>query len=299
MSRVAVILYLLVRSAVRGLQSSPVTTAIATLTISVSLVLVGAFGLVVGNMQGLLEGFGRDLRVTVYLEADLGAQAQRDLVSRVSKLPGVEDAELIDESAALERFERMQGGAALLAGLESNPLPASIEIVLAEDERTEAGLAGLERALVALPGVDEVAHGQEWIEGYARAARVARGMGALLGAVLVLATLLIVMNTIRLAVYARADELDILALVGASRTFVRVPFLLEGTLQGAVGGGVAVLLLWAGFALLVPQLREGLVFFLGNAEPRFLDAAEVIRMVVGGACLGLFGSFAALLGERS
>lgn len=299
MSRVAVILYLLVRSAVRGLQSSPVTTAIATLTISVSLVLVGAFGLVVGNMQGLLEGFGRDLRVTVYLEADLGAQAQRDLVSRVSKLPGVEDAELIDESAALERFERMQGGAALLAGLESNPLPASIEIVLAEDERTEAGLAGLERALVALAGVDEVAHGQEWIEGYARAARVARGMGALLGAVLVLATLLIVMNTIRLAVYARADELDILALVGASRTFVRVPFLLEGTLQGAVGGGVAVLLLWAGFALLVPQLREGLVFFLGNAEPRFLDAAEVIRMVVGGACLGLFGSFAALLGERS
>ena len=299
MNRVTVILYLLLRSALRGLQSSPVTTFVATLTIAVALVLVGAFGLVVGNMQGLLEGFGQDLRVTAYLEPGLGSASQRELALAVADFKGVADVELIDEDAALARFERMQGGAALLAGLESNPLPASIEIVLDSDERTQAGLAALELALVALDGVAEVAHGQEWIEGYARAAQVARGMGSLLGAVLVLATLLIVMNTIRLAVYARADELDILALVGASRTYVRVPFLLEGTVQGAAGGAVAVLLLAVGFQLFVPQLQEGLVFFLGNATPRFLDGTEIMRMIVGGACLGLFGSFAALLGERS
>ena len=299
MNRVAVIVWLLLRSALRGLQSSPVTTLVATLTIAISLVLVGAFGLVVGNMQGLLEGFGRDLRVTAYLEPDLGAQKQRELMLAVADFKGVDGVELIDEDAALARFERMQGGAALLAGLEENPLPASIEIVLESDERTREGLAALEATLAALDGVAEVAHGQEWIEGYARAAGVARGVGALLGAVLVLATLLIVMNTIRLAVYARADELDILALVGASRTYVRVPFLLEGTVQGAVGGTLAVLLLLAGFHLFVPQVRDGLVFFLGNAAPRFLDGAEILRMIVGGAALGLFGSFAALLGERS
>ena len=252
-------------------------------------------------MQGLLEGFGRDLRVTAYLEPDLGPAVQRDLVLAVADFRGVDGVELIDEDAALARFERMQGGPALLAGLESNPLPASIEIVLDSDDRTREGLAALEGALVELAGVAEVAHGQEWIEGYARAAQVARGMGSLLGAVLVLSTLLIVMNTIRLAVYARADELDILALVGASRTFVRVPFLLEGTVQGAVGGALAIVLLWVGFHVFVPQVQEGLVFFLGNAVPRFLDGSEVLRMIVGGACLGLglVGSFAALLGERS
>jgi cell division transport system permease protein len=250
-------------------------------------------------MQGLLDGFGRDLKVTAYLEDDLGGERQRALASRVAALEGVEQVDLIDEAAALARFERMQGGAALLAGLDENPLPASLEIVLEAERRTEGGLRELEGALVALPGVAEIAHGQEWIEGYSRAAGVARGVGTLLGAVLVLATLLIVMNTIRLAVYARADELDILALVGASRTYVRVPFLLEGTLQGAVGGALAVALLALGFELFVPQVREGLVFFLGNAAPHFLDGGEIVRMVVGGAGLGLVGSFAALLGERS
>jgi cell division transport system permease protein len=294
-----VIVFLLVRSALRGLQTSPVTTAIATATIAIALVLVGAFGLLVGNMQGLLEGFGRDLKVTAYLAADLAPDRQRALATEAATLDGVEQVDLVDEAEALARFERMQGGAALLEGLEGNPLPASLEIVLDAERRTETGLRALEAELVALAGIDEVAHGQEWIEGYARAAGVARGVGLLLGAVLVLATLLIVMNTIRLAVYARADELDILALVGASRTYVRVPFLLEGTLQGAVGGAFAVALLAIGFQLFVPQLRDGLVFFLGNAAPRFLDGGEIARMVIGGAGLGLLGSFAALLGERS
>ncbi len=299
MNRVGVIVYLLMRSAVRGLQTSPVTTAIATLTIAIALVLVGAFGLLVGNMQGLLDDFGRDLKVTAYLDAELGGARQRSLASQAAGLPGVEQVDLVDEEAALARFERMQGGAALIAGLEENPLPASLEVVLEIDRRTESGLRSLETELLALDGVAEVAHGQEWIEGYARAARVARGGATLLGAVLVLATLLIVMNTIRLAVYARGDELDILALVGASRTYVRVPFLLEGTLQGAVGGMVAVGLLAIGFQLFVPQLRDGLVFFLGNAAPRFLDGGEIVRLIIGGAGLGLLGSFAALVGERS
>ena len=110
MSRVSVIVFLLLRSAIRGLQTSPVTTVIATLTIALSLVLVGAFGLLVGNMQGLLEGFGRNLKVTAYLDADLGAPTQRALAQQVASLTGVAEVELVDEAAALTRFERMQGG---------------------------------------------------------------------------------------------------------------------------------------------------------------------------------------------
>jgi cell division transport system permease protein len=100
-------------------------------------------------------------------------------------------------------------------------------------------------------------------------------------------------------VYARVDELDILALVGASRTFVRAPFLMEGTLQGAIGGLLALLMLWLAFQLAVPQLEYGLAFFLGSTEARFFDAGEIARLLMGGAALGLCGSAAALVGWRS
>ena len=110
--------------------------------------------------------------------------------------------------------------------------------------------------------------------------------------------LMIVANTIRLAVYTRQDELDILALVGASRSFVRIPFLLEGILQGAVGGLIAVALLFLSFQLVLPQLEQGFALLLGSVRPHFFSGAAVAWVLVAGAGLGLFGSAMALVGWR-
>jgi cell division transport system permease protein len=156
----------------------------------------------------------------------------------------------------------------------------------------------LREALDGLPGITELAHGQEWIEGYARAVALVRGVAIGIGVVLGLAALLIVANTIRLAFYARRDELDILALVGASRTFVRVPFLLEGTLQGLLGGILALTILYGAYELLLPQVRFGLELVLGRAELRFFTHSESLSLVAGGAGLGLLGSMTALFGWR-
>jgi cell division transport system permease protein len=125
-----------------------------------------------------------------------------------------------------------------------------------------------------------------------------RSAGLGLGVVLALATLLIVTNTIRLAVYARRDELEILALVGASRTFLRVPFLIEGLLQGAVGGLLGVGLLFAIFHVAVPQLRDALELFLGWSDPAFLSPRNVGILVSGGAAFGLTGAAAAVAATR-
>ncbi len=299
MNRLMVIVRILVGSALRGLLGGRVTSGIAIATIAIALLLVGAFALLTTNSGSLMERFGDDLRITAFLEDGLSAEEQRALVGKIASAPGVERAELVDKDAALERFRRTSGGAELLEGLEVNPLPSSVEISLALEARTPEGLSVLEGALEGLPGVDELAHGREWIEGYARAASLLRVATIVLAGVLSLAALLIVANTIRLGVYAREDELDILELVGASRTFIRVPFLLEGTLQGAIGGALALGLLWLAFHLIVPELRYGLAFFLGNTEPRFFLWSEMLRLLVGGAGLGMIGAAAALAGGRA
>ncbi|MCP5042689.1 MAG: ABC transporter permease [bacterium] len=298
MNRVVTVIYLLFRTAARGLQSSATTSLAAVGTIAITLVLVGAFVLLVGNMRGLLDRFGGDLSVTAYFEAGLDLAQARKIASTVATVEGVHQVSLVTPDEALERFRETTGAEALLEGLSSNPLPASLEITLLPEHRTPDGFAVVEQALEGLPGIDELAKGQEWIEGYARAAALVRFVAIGLGAVLAVSALMIVANTIRLAIISRDDELEILSLVGASRTFVRIPFLLEGTIQGLAGGLLAVLLLWLAYSLFSQQIQFGLAFFLGNAPPRFLDWGEGVGIVLGGGMLGVFGSAAALFGWR-
>ena len=299
MSRVMVLIRVLLSNAFRGVRQARATSLLAVLTIAVVLLLIGSASLLVENMSGILDDFGAELQLTAFVTEGVTEEELSDLAGRVSAAPGVERVVVITKAQALERFERIAGGAELLAGLDENPLPASIEIDLRSEARTAEAMAALRESLDGLPGIEELAHGEEWIEGYARAVALIRGGAWGLGVVLGLAALLIVANTIRLAFYARRDELDILALVGASRTFVRVPFLLEGTLQGLLGGALALFLVWGAYELLLPQLRFGLELVVGNAELRFFTSGESLSLVGAGAGLGLLGAMTALAGWRS
>jgi len=298
MRRAAARLLYFGRTALRGLAASPLTSTVAVATIGVCLVLVGAFALLLRNMEELLDHFGDDLRVTAYLEEGLSEAQLRGLAQRARAVEGVQSVRLVSKREALERFREGVGrGAALLEGLDENPLPASLEITLLPERRSAQGMAAVVAALGGLPGIDELASGQDWVEGYLRAVALIRGLGIGLGVILALATLLIVANTIRLAVLARRDELEILSLVGASRWFVSTPFLLEGLAQGAIGGALALAMLFGIFQLVLPGFSFGLELLLGGSAPRFFDGTEAAWLVAAGAGLGLLGSGAALAGD--
>lgn len=285
-------------NAFRGVRQASTTSLLAVLTIGVVLVLIGSASLLVENMTGILDEYGAELQLTAYLDESLDSAELASLAERVGAAPGVESVEVVTKDEALERFERIAGSSELLAGLEENPLPASLEIHLLPEARTAEAMTILREALDGLPGIDDLAHGQEWVEGYARALSLVRGGSLGIGLVLGLAALLIVANTIRLAFYSRQDELDILALVGASRTFVRVPFLLEGTLQGLLGGVVALTIIYGAYELILPQVRFGLELVVGRAELRFFSKGEALQLIGAGAGLGLLGSITALVGWR-
>jgi cell division transport system permease protein len=291
-------LYYFVRAALRGLLGSPLPSAVSIATIALAVIPLGGLAIITGNMRALLDRQGESRQVTAFLATALDAGEQAVLARRAAALGGVARVELVTREAALERFRDRLGGGALLDALEDNPLPASIEVTLAPgaDRAEEAGAVAA--ALRALPGVEEVAGGEAWVEGYARALALVRSAGLGLGAILALATLLIVANTIRLAVYARRDELDILALVGASRTFLRVPYLIEGVIQGALGGALGIVLLYGLFRIAVPQLGDALELFLGWSEPRFLTVEGIGLLVAGGAAFGLVGAAFAVARTR-
>jgi len=297
MSPLAVKLGYFARTAVRGLRGSPVTTDVAMATIGVSLVLVGAFQLLLRNMEELLENFGDDLHVTAYLEDDLGAAERKRLEALILTVEGVESLRSVSKQEALERFKASVGqGSALIEGLDENPLPASLEILLIPERRSPDGMRVVVESIEGLPGIGDLASGQDWVEGYVRAVALVRGTAFGLGVILALATLLIVTNTIRLAVFARRDELSILSLVGASRAFMNTPFFIEGVVQGAAGGAIALMLLYGIFRLVLPGFEFGLEIVLGVA-PRFFTPGEMGLLVAQGSGLGLVGSVAAVSGS--
>ncbi len=286
------------RTSLRGIAATPGTAIVATATITVALVLVGAFGLVVVNMQELLARVGDAVQVTAFLRDGLPEADRAALTRQIDALNGVARAELISEAQALERFRAGVGqGFALVDALGTNPLPASIEITLESRYRTPADLSRVASSVAGLPGVADITSGADWVEGYVRALDLVRGLAIGLGVILVLATTLIVSNTIRLAVLSRRDELEILSLVGASRSFVNTPFLIEGLLQGAAAGALAWALLYALFRVVLPGFEAGLAFVLGGVEPRFFDAVQSAWLCGGGAGLGLLGSAIAVTAE--
>ena len=282
-----------------GLRGSPATSAIAALTIGVCLLLAGAFALLVANMEAILTRFGEELHVVAYLEPGTQQAELEVLMERALAQPSVESVEYVSAEEAARRFRATQPErAVLLDGLDENPLPASVELRLAPQQRRGDAARAVSAMLRALPGVAEIGGGNEWIEGYAQAVGLIRGVAFAIGAVLALATLLIVANTIRLSLYARRDEIEILRLVGASRSYVAAPFLLEGLIEGLAGGALGLALLYALWRGLGSLLHGGLTLLLGDTPPQFLDAAGCAWLLGAGALLGLLGSAAALLQNR-
>jgi cell division transport system permease protein len=297
-SRLATRLVGLLRSALRGIVASPMTSAVAVITITITLVLAGAFALLVSNMEALLDEFGDALHVTAFFDDGVAAKSQDELAALARTVEGVESVRIVSKAEALARFRAgVGGGSALLEGLSENPLPASLEITLVPARRSAAGLEVVVRSLTGLPGISELTSGRDWVEGYLRAVALIRGIGFGLGGILALATLFIVASTIRLAVLSRRDEIEILALVGASRAHINAPFLIEGVLQGAAGGGLALLLLWLLFRLVLPSFEFGLALLLGGVAPHFFSAAAALGLIAVGAGLGMLGSAAALAAE--
>jgi cell division transport system permease protein len=179
--------------------------------------------------------------------------------------------------------------------LPRNPLPASFELGVLPSHRTPERLRALALAIEGLPGVEEVRYGADWAESYARVIRILEVVGLTLGGFLLLVLGAIVAGTVRLAVHSRADEIEIQRLVGAGGLFVRLPFYLEGALQGGAAAALALAVLYGLYRLGLPLLREPLEFLVGRAELVFFGPFEVVLLFGVALALGIGAAVVALM----
>jgi cell division transport system permease protein len=289
---IAHVAWRLSRRAAVNLWRAPLLSLVSVLTIGLSLFIGATFVLGLFTARRLLTSWGAQPSMTLYLNAAT-TDAQGLTLAQQIRGRGDVDVRYVDAAVALQRLRSDLGelGPAL-DGLTQNPLPASLEI------RPRAPLAATSLRVLAaeleqLPDVRDVEYGREWLDKLEALGHGLRAFGA--GALLAVigAALMVVANTIRLAVYARRDEIEIMKLVGATDGYVRAPFLMEGALQGVLGATVAVGAVLAAQHWLLPHVSQAFTVAAGVGAPQ-LRPAHAASLLTAGALVGFVGSWIAV-----
>lgn len=270
---------------------------VAVLTIAVSLFVGGAFLLVSGNLLASVERWRGEMRLVLYLQPETPDAVVRALAAEAGRGPGVASVEVVLAEAARRRFqEAFPSLSDLVEGMGDEPLPASLEISLADPARRPPELLSWLNAWRRRPEVSLVDDDREWLGQLETVVAVLRAVGLALGAGLLAAAVFTIGSVIRLTAYLHSDEISILRLVGATEFYIRGPFYAEGFLQGLLGGLLATGALWAGSALLRLRSPDALLTRVLAAEP--LTPAQAGALIGLGMAAGVIGAVASLRRER-
>lgn len=268
------------------------TSVLVWLLIGIALALPGGLYLLQTNLATMSDRWEGRPGITVYLRVDADAQVGRALRDALAEDPDVERVTLVTADAALAEFERFTGVSDALAHLERNPLPASLRVVMKDDTRSEQ-FDAIATRLRAEAGVDEVSIEKTWLERVQAMTAVVRRMSWVLAATFAVGAVLVTATSVRLAIEARLEELQVMKLVGATDSYIRRPFLYFGLLYG-LGGGIAGAML---ISAVLGILEGPLVVLLGSygqsLDPTGLNLLFFVVLIGSGGALGIAGALVA------
>ena len=281
----------LLRESLLNLWRNRFMNLVAACAIAVSLLVVGLFLLLAHNLSRIVEAAGSQVTVSVYLRADAG-EAQRDsLMQRLRERAEVASVEYLSPQAALEKFRRLfPAMREVVSSLDENPLPASLEVAIAEGHRDPEALRRFAEEMKAMPVVEDAAYDLPWVTRLRDLVRMVRAAGISLGGIVGLAAVLTIASVIRMNIYARQQEIEILRLVGATRAYIAAPFLVESSFLGVLGSGISLGILYglhrrlaAGWGETAPLLRDLLsASFLPGSSSALLLGLGLAAGAVGG-----------------
>jgi len=270
---------LAMRTALTAFRRSPLLSVLSVTTIAFSLFAFGLFGLVALNIRNALQHVEERVEIRAFIAEGTPVETLSAAADEVSKYPQVMKVDVVTQAQALERARTELGE--FKDVFESEFLPASLDVKLKPGFRDPTNVKAVATQLKNLEFVDDVRFGEEWITQLYRLRNIAGAVGGALGLAFAAVAVIIIGATIRMAVLARAKEISIMRLVGATDGFIRRPFLIEGSIKGILGGVLALILTYIAMRTLGQYLQF---------ETSFFDRRLAMMGVLFGALMGLLGS---------
>ncbi|NUN13246.1 MAG: ABC transporter permease [Myxococcales bacterium] len=279
------------REALKNLRFSPFLALVSTSTIAVSLILVGLFGYTLLHGYQILDEVGRELRISVYLKPTTTKEQADVVANEVKARPDVASVTVLSAELDRERNRQLLSDD-LIAGLDETAIPGSpvLDITLTNDKREQEDFDALQnwlQSLQSVDGVDDIEFAADKFRLVYSIIDIIEMVGLIICGVILFAAIFFTFSTIKLAVLARREEIEVLRLVGATDQFIRTPFYLEGLVQGVLGSFVAVCIVWVIHLRIrrFVQVEQAI-----NVDINLLGSGMITWFVVGGITLGLLGS---------
>jgi len=278
-------LFYFTAEAFRGLRANSLVNLLAVGTISMAMVIVGFFLLAFFNLQTSVNALGDRLEMSVYLKDGLTERDRDFILTRIKAEPGVKQATHLPKAGALELFRKeLKGQESLIDGLGENPLPDSFEVTIHREYADR--ISDLSEKFSGYHGVEEVSYGRQGADAIAGLLKMITYGGSALAVLIGVSVVFIISNSVRLALYSRGQEIELMQWIGATKGFILGPFLVEGMLLAMIGAALAVGVLAALYYVLPPEVA----LFLSRPNGLdFLPPAVVAYMIAGGGLLGLTG----------
>jgi cell division transport system permease protein len=281
------------KRAIKDILDHRFLNAVTIVTIAVAILISSAFALFFINANAIVNSWKKGIRIMVYLEPNASEIEIADIKSKIGDAKGVKNVRFISNTEALEQLKnQMKRQSSLLDDLQENPLPDAFEVRLTEDFQNRDKVEALAALLESLSQVDDVEYGQVWLGRFTNILDLFRLTGYAMGALFFVATVLIVANTIRLVLYSRREEVEIMRLVGATDGFIRAPFYIQGLIQGALGGIIGLGVLFILFIFISSNVDKSLTSSL--FEIRFLPMGAFFGILICSMFVGWMGCFLSL-----
>ncbi|RLB85499.1 MAG: ABC transporter permease [Deltaproteobacteria bacterium] len=267
--------------------------AVTIITIAISILIVSAFALFFVNANEIINPWKKGIKIMVYLKPDVSEIKIPELKRKIQGMDGIQDVRFISKNEAFQQLKKqMRRQSSLFENLKENPLPDAFEIRLIASSQNQEKVEMLAIRLESLPQVDEVEYGQRWLRRFTNFFNLFRLTGYTMGGIFFMAALLIVANTIRLVLFSRREEIEIMRLVGATDSFIKAPFYIQGLIQGAFGGIIGLAALFVIFMFISSSVKQGLSPTLFTI--RFLSSGAFCGIILGSTFVGWIGCYLSL-----
>ena len=269
------------KEAMVAFRRTPMLAGLSATMIALSLLVVALFGIAAYNVKRVLERVESRVEVVAYLRDDADYNAVHIAQQEIEAMPEVRETRYISRAQALEiAKQELPEFRNIFSGLDTNPLPASVEVSLKPGQHGADAVRHVAQRVGAYPFVEDVRYGQEWLDKVYLLRRVAGAATLVLGGAFAIVAALIIGAAVRMAIFARRDEIIIMRLVGATDGFVRRPFVLEGLITGLLGAVIALIASWTIFNAMSQSLFK----------LEWLPDLWVLGLLIAGSVIGAIAS---------